>query len=73
MGLLGKSTHSQTSLTDVLTKFSGDLVAVNPFQLGWQPRWDQKRFLDSMDDEIQAVQELDTIKSSIYDGLSSKN
>ncbi|KAI2463184.1 NAD(P)-binding protein [Annulohypoxylon bovei var. microspora] len=45
---------------------SGDLVPVNALQLGWQPKWDQQRFLESIDDEIQAVQELDTINPTLF-------
>jgi hypothetical protein len=31
---------------------SGDLVAVNGYKLGWQPKWDEKRYLDHMDEEV---------------------
>ncbi|KAI0881295.1 NAD(P)-binding protein [Annulohypoxylon maeteangense] len=48
---------------------SGDLVPVHPYQLGWKPQWDQKRFLESMDDEIQAVLDLDTVKPTLFDSL----
>ena len=50
---------------------SGDLVAVNAYKLGWQPKWDQERFLNSIDDEITAVQELDTVKPTLYESLLS--
>ncbi|KAJ3535359.1 hypothetical protein NM208_g1129 [Fusarium decemcellulare] len=50
----------------------GDLVPVNAFKLGWKPKWDEKRFLDSIDDEIAAVEELDTIKMSLFDSMDSK-
>ena len=52
-------------------KSSGELVAVNPYKLGWQPRWDEERFLNSMNDEVTAVQELDTVKPTIYESLLS--
>ncbi|KIX01887.1 uncharacterized protein Z518_07826 [Rhinocladiella mackenziei CBS 650.93] len=48
---------------------SGDIVAENAYRLGWQPKWDEKRYLESMDDEIQAVQELDTVKPTIFASL----
>ncbi|KAM5349180.1 hypothetical protein ACJ41O_009003 [Fusarium nematophilum] len=48
---------------------SGELVPVNAYKLGWKPKWDEKRFLDSLDDEIQAVQELDTVKMTLFDTL----
>lgn len=40
---------------------------MNAPRLGWRPKWDEKRFMDSLDDEIQAVQELDTVKSTLFD------
>ncbi|KAI1414112.1 NAD(P)-binding protein [Hypoxylon sp. FL1857] len=48
---------------------SGQLVAVNAYQLGWQPKWDEKRFLENLDDEIQAVLELDTVKSTLFNSV----
>ncbi|OKL63856.1 hypothetical protein UA08_01113 [Talaromyces atroroseus] len=51
---------------------SGDLVPVNAYQLGWQPEWDEKRFIESVDDEVQAVLELDTVKSTLFDTVLSK-
>ncbi|XXG95183.1 hypothetical protein Hte_001443 [Hypoxylon texense] len=50
---------------------SGELVAVNAYRLGWQPKWDEERFLDSIDDEVQAVLELDNIKPSLFDPVST--
>jgi hypothetical protein len=44
---------------------------VNAYQLDWQPKWDKERFLESMDDEIEAVQELDKVKASVFDLLAS--
>ncbi|CAM1505956.1 Fc.00g115930.m01.CDS01 [Cosmosporella sp. VM-42] len=48
---------------------SGDLVPVNARRLGWQPKWDQDRFLASIDDEIEAGLELDTVKNTLFDAL----
>ncbi|KPM41084.1 hypothetical protein AK830_g5461 [Neonectria ditissima] len=48
---------------------SGEMVPVNAYKLGWKPKWDEEKFLGSIDDEIQAVQELDTVKMSIFDSL----
>jgi len=42
---------------------------VNAARLGWQPKWDQERFLTSMDAEIVAVQGLDKIKPTVFDSL----
>ncbi|KAL9071885.1 MAG: hypothetical protein Q9157_005311 [Trypethelium eluteriae] len=50
---------------------SGQLVPVNAYRLGWQPKWDEERFLASLDDEVQAVQELDTVKSTVFDNPAS--
>lgn len=54
---------------DTNVTISGDIVPVNAFKVGWQPKWDEKRFLDSLDDEVQAVLELDTVKSTLFDSL----
>lgn len=48
---------------------SGEMVPVNAYRLGWRPEWDQKRFLESIDDEIQAVLELDTVSSTLFEPL----
>jgi hypothetical protein len=49
--------------------FSGDMIAVNAYEIGWKPKWDEKRFLESMDDEVVAVIELDTVKASVFNDL----
>ncbi|KAI1392961.1 NAD(P)-binding protein [Hypoxylon trugodes] len=48
---------------------SGDLVPVNSYNLGWQPKWDQERFLNSLDEEVQTMLEVDTVKPTIFDFL----
>jgi hypothetical protein len=48
---------------------SGDMVAVNAYKIGWKPEWDEKRFLECMDDEVVAVLELDTVKASVFSAL----
>ncbi|TPX18688.1 uncharacterized protein E0L32_002545 [Thyridium curvatum] len=41
---------------------TGDMIAINGPKLGWQPKWDQNRFLESLDQEIQDVLDLDTLQ-----------
>lgn len=48
---------------------SGDMVAVNAYRIGWKPKWDEKRSLECMDDEVVAVLELDTVKASVFNAL----
>ncbi|CAG9986513.1 unnamed protein product [Clonostachys byssicola] len=48
---------------------TGQQVAVNPYLLGWQPKWNQKRFLDSIDDEIQAALDDKPLKSTLFDTI----
>ncbi|KAF4979131.1 hypothetical protein FZEAL_4621 [Fusarium zealandicum] len=48
---------------------NGEQIVVNPYKLGWKPEWDEEKFLNSLDDEIQAVQELDTVKMSLFDSV----
>ncbi|KPM43739.1 hypothetical protein AK830_g2771 [Neonectria ditissima] len=37
-----------------------NLVPVNAYKLGWQPQWNEKMLLESVDDEIQAAREADS-------------
>ncbi|CAH0040236.1 unnamed protein product [Clonostachys rhizophaga] len=48
---------------------TGQQVAVNPYLLGWQPKWNQKSFLDSIDDEIQAALDDKPLKSTLFDTI----
>jgi len=50
---------------------SGELVPVNEAQLGWQLKWNKQRLLESMDDEVLAVQELDKVNTSVFDALDA--
>ena len=45
------------------------MIPVNAYKLGWQPKWDEKRFLDGLDDEVEDVLALDTVKASVFDAL----
>ena len=49
--------------------FSGDIVPVNAHKLGWKPEWDEKRFLESLDDEVLDVLELDDSSTAVFDSL----
>jgi hypothetical protein len=48
---------------------TGDLVPVNGYKIGWKPEWTEERFLESIDDLVQAALDLDTVKTSRYDVL----
>lgn len=48
---------------------SGQLVPMNAYRLGWQPKWDEERFLENLDGEVQAVLELDTVTPTVFDVL----
>ncbi|RGP81060.1 hypothetical protein FLONG3_849 [Fusarium longipes] len=51
----------------------GGLVPTNVYELGWKPKWDsEEKFLNRMDDEITDVQELDSVKMSLFDSLISE-
>jgi hypothetical protein len=52
---------------------SGQIVPVNAYKIGWQPKWDEERYLGSMDDEVLAVQELDTVKATVFDTLMNSS
>ncbi|KAM0544579.1 hypothetical protein ACHAO7_008723 [Fusarium culmorum] len=52
---------------------SGQLVPENVYALGWKPKWDsEEKFLKQIDGEIKDVQELDTVKMSLFDTLVSE-
>ncbi|KAI9656895.1 MAG: hypothetical protein M1821_003534 [Bathelium mastoideum] len=49
---------------------SGENIAVErPYSIGWKPTWNKDRFLQNIDDEIEAVLELGQAKSSLIDSL----
>jgi len=48
---------------------SGDMFAVNAYKIGWKAKWDEKRFMECIDDEVVAVLELDTVKASVFNTL----
>ena len=49
---------------------AGDLVAVQAYeQLGWQPKWTEQMYLDSMDEEIDGVLEHDKFEQTLYKAL----
>ncbi|KAI1356801.1 hypothetical protein F5Y01DRAFT_265861 [Xylaria sp. FL0043] len=45
----------------------------NGYPLGWKPKWDQKRLLESMDEEIAATLKYDKGKTSLFDALENTN
>ena len=48
----------------------GQLVAVQAYeQLGWQPKWTEQMYLDSMDEEIDGVLEHDKYEPTLYKAL----
>ncbi|KAK1983626.1 hypothetical protein LZ30DRAFT_713824 [Colletotrichum cereale] len=50
---------------------SPKLVPLNAYKLGWKPEWDESRFMDSIDDEVQSALDLDTGATSLYDSLQA--
>ncbi|PSN64073.1 NAD(P)-binding protein [Corynespora cassiicola Philippines] len=47
----------------------GDVIPVKANLLGWKPEWNEKRFMESLDDEIQAVLDLNTTKNTLFETL----
>lgn len=50
---------------------SADVIPVNTQSLGWQPKWDEKRFLQSLDQEVQDVLDFDTVKPTLFNTVMS--
>ena len=48
---------------------SENIISENKRRLGWKPVWNKDRFLQNIDDEIEAVLELGKAKSSLIDSL----
>ncbi|KAI0468678.1 hypothetical protein F4859DRAFT_197935 [Xylaria cf. heliscus] len=42
----------------------------NRYPLGWQPKWDNERFLASMDEEIDATLKYDMGRTTLFDSLN---
>ncbi|MCJ1432429.1 hypothetical protein MMC27_001785 [Xylographa pallens] len=53
----------------VLWNSGENIISENTPRLGWRPVWDKDRFLQNIDDEIQAVLDLGKAKSSLMDSL----
>lgn len=51
------------------TKSSEATITENTHRIGWKPGWNEERFLQNMDDEVQAVLELGQAKSSGMESL----
>ena len=73
---LWASDEVAADLSDVPVEFvqtlwnSGeDIKSTKPYRLGWNPKWDKRRFLENIDDEIEAVLEHDKAKSSLIHSL----
>lgn len=46
---------------------SGNQVTVNAYKhLDWQPEWDEKRFLASIEEEIDDALKFDTITPTVF-------
>lgn len=53
----------------LIQKCSDNIIAEIPYRIGWKPEWNKERFLQSLDNEIDAVLELGKAKSSLIDSL----
>ncbi|KAL6850631.1 hypothetical protein ACO1O0_007755 [Amphichorda felina] len=52
---------------------SATIAPVNAYKIGWQPKWDEKRFLDNIDEEVRDVLEVDSKPTLFSSMLPSKN
>ena len=50
-------------------KYRAKFKAEKGQKIGWKPEWNRERFLQNVDDEIEAVLELGKAKSSLIDSL----
>ena len=50
------------------------IIPEKAYTLGWQPVWnDKEKFLQNIDDEVQAVKELDKGRGSVFDTLNTSS
>lgn len=71
-GTLGRCSLLITDCQRALTNgiFSDNIIIPeNGIKIGWKPKWDEKRFLDNINDEIDAVVENGKAKSRLMDSL----
>ncbi|KAH8659991.1 hypothetical protein BX600DRAFT_467051 [Xylariales sp. PMI_506] len=64
-----KSLGVPTEYVRVLWDHSTNIIPKNREKLGWVPAWDKERFLKNLDEEIDAVVELGSAKSSLVAAL----
>ncbi|WQF88868.1 Putative NAD-dependent epimerase/dehydratase, NAD(P)-binding domain superfamily [Colletotrichum destructivum] len=50
---------------------SPQLIPRNADKIGWKPEWDESRFMESIDDEVQDALDLDTGTTSLYDSVQA--
>ncbi|CZR68672.1 uncharacterized protein PAC_18571 [Phialocephala subalpina] len=61
--------HIPLTFLHILYNSSSKSIAENKYKLGWEPKWNKERFLQSMDDEVQAVIEANGARSSLLDSV----
>ncbi|KAH9886123.1 NAD(P)-binding protein [Xylariomycetidae sp. FL2044] len=50
---------------------SGQLVPIKAYQLGWRPKWNEEMLLNGLDEEVDEILKLDTIKATLFEPLKS--
>ncbi|KAF6831620.1 nad dependent epimerase dehydratase family protein [Colletotrichum plurivorum] len=48
---------------------SGDLVSVKPYRLGWQPKWDEEKFMASLEGEVRDALEFGSVQPTLFNDL----
>ncbi|EWZ81530.1 hypothetical protein BFJ70_g5106 [Fusarium oxysporum] len=65
-----KQVSLDLEMIQMLTSLSGDLEPANGTALGWRPKQDsEQKCLDQIDQEINDVEELDTVRMGLFDTL----
>ncbi|KAF2794396.1 NAD(P)-binding protein [Melanomma pulvis-pyrius CBS 109.77] len=67
----GASLKFPAQYVQALWNSGAKAIAENKHKLGWVPAWDEKKFLESMDEEIQDVLEFGERKSSFNDSVAN--
>ncbi|KAF4612842.1 hypothetical protein G7Y89_g15531 [Cudoniella acicularis] len=64
-----KSLGVPVQFVQLLWNSGENIISENTRRLGWKPAWSKDRFLQNIDDEIEAVLDLGKAKSSLIDSL----
>ncbi|KXS94225.1 hypothetical protein AC578_10919 [Pseudocercospora eumusae] len=55
----------------MLSNSGKNMIAENPYKIGWKPKWDEQRYLESLEKEIDDALELEDVKPTLFQSLAN--